>query len=309
MSVQEISHTINLHPNEHASTVERLYQDASNSVFTLLDITSLESFEAASSKALVYVTNYKIEVIRLDKIKTLIKALHEKLNPEMHAKERQMLEKIQVKVELKTIFPKKLQLLKSNVSEIRKSILEALKSLDSSTIENLKLITAPKFFEEIFEILEIYENLINHPHLGSYLFDLVTNGKVDIIFEAIDLVEPFSSTIGSAFQDVKFGLLAIALCKAGNWGMARKALECEKPSSRDYTLEDIVAQLSDAGNWDIATKALNLISDNVSRRFALESFAKELSKLEKSKAIKVTNLISNEMARNTLFTDIVTHLK
>ncbi|MGD2169310.1 MAG: hypothetical protein PVI40_03620 [Chlamydiota bacterium] len=252
-------------PTQPKTNFQDLHPNEVDSVLEFLNLQSLESFEAVSLQSLTDVFRYKMHSIHPDKIKNFIYTLRAGLDPKKYREERKMLEKIQVKIKVKATFPKNVYILKLNT--IKKSILEALTSLDISTIQSLKFIAAPRFFEEIFEILEIYRNVLGHPYLDSYLFALDTNKKVDIIFEAMELLNPLKISMGPLFLDAKFGLLAIALSKAGNWNMAYKAL--------------------------------NLISDN-QRSYALEGFAEELSKLEENKALEVTNLISDERTRNEI---------
>jgi hypothetical protein len=257
-----------------------MHKDASSSIFKFFDPTSLGSFEAASSKASASVARYKTEVITPSKIQHFINTLLAGLDTTNHVKEREILEKIKVQVDIKTITPEKVTIVKINIFTIRKLILEALKSLDDPTIENLKLIPAPELFEDLFEVLELYNLVKSSPDflfIDKFVDNLAEKGRLGIAFEVANLLLSENTTI----QDFTFTNIAYKLKEKKEWD---KAIEVIKlipiKGSRNVQYKSIVRTLIEANKYDKAFAVANLISDKSIRSEVLETISIDSTRSE-----------------------------
>ncbi|MGD2170048.1 MAG: hypothetical protein PVI40_07405, partial [Chlamydiota bacterium] len=274
-------------------------------VFRYLNIQDVIALGATSSRNLTDSKDYiKIEISKLRKAEDFIKELITKLDPEKHADEKIKLSHILndtiINIPLgiedtlsnNDKFPNLQGLTIVNLSTIKQSIFDALKSLDNPTIESLKSTSVPKSLEKIFEVLELYNEIKNNPNQGSAYLDLIRAGKLDIAFEVIKF------TLNESDRNYAFQTFINNLSKAKEWD---KALEIANRVISDPwdIFMSIKSDLIKEKEWDKALEIANRIFDEGSKNTALSNIAIALSEAEKlDQALNVAHLITDERRRN-----------
>ena len=196
---------------------------------------------------------------------------------------------------------------KSLFLDLKEQIINILKTLEDTTLNNLKIqsenIRIPNF-EDIFELAEIYKKIdqakaIPDENGRSFALRNISEALTQLgnIDKAIEIAKAIPDENGRSFA---LRNISEALTQLGNIDKAieiANAIPNEMP--RSFALRNISEALTQLGNIDKAIEIPNAIPNEMQRSFALRDISEALTQLGNiDKAIEIANAIPNEMQRS-----------
>ncbi|PIS00524.1 MAG: hypothetical protein COT84_06895 [Chlamydiae bacterium CG10_big_fil_rev_8_21_14_0_10_35_9] len=292
--------------SQRVANIDQLHFDEEASFLKYLDLKGLLNFASTASKALDVTIHY-LQRVKPSEVQDFINNLMERLNQEQFSKQIENLTKIKKILESKKVLELSAikflvvrpHILKSNILEIKKSIMAELTLLDEPTLKTLEQIIPPSFFENFFEILKLYKAKTTYEQQPIFQ-ELVEKGKLNTALEGLDL---FSDNY---VRDRALQVIFETLKKGDQW---KKALEIALRISDEMVKNSVLVSFSETlkkeGRWDEALEVVQFISNEWRKDKTLANLSEDLREEGYwDKALEAAQLISNEWTRNNSFVSL-----